>query len=382
MLSGKLVVAVDGGTESVRVALVDAERGVVVRSASRPYATACPQNGWAEQSPADWWAAVSAATAECSAGADPAAIIGMSFVTTTCTLLPCAADGVALRSALLWSDVRAAVQADRVFETQHPAVLRYTSAGFSAEWMLAKTMWLAEHQPELFQAAVLLLEYGDWLAMQLTGRAVLCANTATQRWLYDNSGAGAGCGWPVDLFAAVGLPGLEQKLPADVLQVGALVGGLTAAAALALGGSLPAGLPVFAGGGDAFVGLLGMGVCSDGAFGLMTGSSNVLSGLTKTAGPAGHGLFGGFPGAVVPGLSLLEAGQPATGSMLRWFQSEMLGGAISLSGLDALAAAVPPGSGGVVCFDGFQVAVKVELLYLTYNTCYLTSNTIRVVQQY
>ena len=43
------------------------------------------------------------------------------------------------------------------------------------------------------------------------------------------------------------------------------------------------GLPVFMGGGDAFVGLLGMGVARDGHFGLMTGSSNVLSGFIATA---------------------------------------------------------------------------------------------------
>ena len=57
---------------------------------------------------------------------------------------------------------------------------------------------------------------------------------------------------------------------------------------------------------------------------------------------------------MVPGLWLLEAGQPATGSMLRWFQTELLGGVVSLAELDAAAAAVAPGSGGVTVFDGFQ----------------------------
>lgn len=161
---------------------------------------------------------------------------------------------------------------------------------FGPRRMLAKTMWLSEHQPEIFGVAELLLEYGDWLAMRLTGRPVLCANTATQRWLYDNctaadgaDGAAAG-GWPLDLFAAVGLPELEAKLSQTaVLQVGEPVGGLRPEAAAALG--LPAGCPVFAGGGDAFVGLLGMGVAADGDFGLMTGSSNVLSGFTTAGGP-------------------------------------------------------------------------------------------------
>ena len=78
-----------------------------------------------------------------------------------------------------------------------------------------------------------------------------------------------------------------------------------------------------------FVGLLGMGVCSDGAFGLMTGSSNVLSGLTKTEGPAGHGLFGGFPGAVVPGLSLLVFTQHRAGWCIVFFQAFTIWGFVS-----------------------------------------------------
>ena len=64
------------------------------------------------------------------------------------------------------------------------------------------------------------------------------------------------------------------------------------------------------------MGLLGMGVSSAGEFGLMTGSSSVLSGFTATLSAQGEGLFGAFPNAVVPGAALLEAGQPATGSML------------------------------------------------------------------
>ena len=140
----------------------------------------------------------------------------------------------------------------------------------------------------------------------------LSANTATQRWLYDNSDTEAGR-WPTDLFATLGLESLESKLP-PVMQVGdEASAGLTPDAARALG--LPQGCRVFVGGGDAFVCLLGMGVSSAGEFGLMTGSSNVLSGFIATVG-TGEGLFGAFPNVVVPGAALLEAGQPATGSML------------------------------------------------------------------
>jgi sugar (pentulose or hexulose) kinase len=349
----EVVLAIDGGTESVRVALIDVSTAAVVAAASSAYATSTPENGWAEQAPDEWWTALQAATRDCiAAGAGNfGKILGLSFVTTTCTLLPIGADGTPLCPALLWSDVRASAQADRIHATGHSAVSRVSSAGFSAEWMLSKALWLHDERPDLYAKTVRFVEYGDWLLERLTGAVALSANTATQRWLYDNrSDMPDEQRWPVDLFVSLGLETLHDKLP-PVMQVGDEAPGLTAEAASQL--SLPAGLRVFMGGGDAFVGLLGMGISSDGEFGLMTGSSNVLSGFTAASTARGSGLFGGFASAVVPGLSLIEAGQPSTGSMLRWFQEEF-GGGRTLQELDEEANRVPVGSGGVVVFDGFQ----------------------------
>ena len=359
---GSVVLAIDGGTESLRVGLICADSGALIASHAAAYPTHTPHNGWAEQSPEDWWAALATATRGClegarAAGVEAERVVALSFVTTTCTLLPLAADGTPLCPALLWSDVRAGAQADRIFATQHAAVQRVSSAGFSAEWMLAKALWLHDERPELYASTARFVEYGDWLLERLTGTVALSANTAAHRWLYDNrTETSEADRWPLELFESLGLATLHEKLP-PVLQVGddAAPGlGLSAEAAAALGG-LPAGIPVFVGGGDAFVGLLGMGVSAAGEFGLMTGSSAVLCGLTEPlpVDTRGSGLFGAFYNSVVPGVGLLEAGQPATGSMLRWFQQE-LGGGRSLQELDAEAAAVQPGSGGVICFDGFQ----------------------------
>ena len=131
-----ILVVLDGGTESVRAAAVCAETGTVLASAARPYPTHTPQNGWAEQNSADWWAAVKLATRACLASAAEVDVSGdqvraVSFVTTTCTLLPVGVDGP-LCPAMLWSDVRAAAQAERIFATGHAAVQRVSCAGFSA----------------------------------------------------------------------------------------------------------------------------------------------------------------------------------------------------------------------------------------------------------
>ena len=363
-LRSDLVLAIDFGTEGVRVALVNANDGTTVQSSAASYPTLTPASGWAEQRPADWWNAL---TTSCRAvfARVPGLqnrVRGVSLVATTCTLVPLE-NGRPLCNAMLWSDVRSTAQAARVHACRDEAVCRYTPLGCSAEWLLPKAMWLREKRPRIYSNADTIVELHDWACLKLTGQRIASANTATQRGFYNNNSSSSG--WPIALFQRMGVPELKDKLPSRVLQVGSNIGGLTAAAAAAMGAPLAKDCPVFCGGGDAFVGLLGMGVCRDGEFGLMTGSSNVLSGFVRatdttsqpSSSPASlfrsRGGFGPYPNAVLPGLCLVETGQPATGSMLRWFQRLTLGDA-TLKEMDSKAEMVPVGSDGVSVLDFFQ----------------------------
>ena len=187
-----------------------------------------------------------------------------------------------------------------------------------------------------------LVEYGDWLVQRLTGRLALNLNTVSERWYYN----ARTWHWPLDLYDRLGLDTLAQKLPAEILPAGAEAGRLTAEAAAALG--LGRHVRVFPGGGDAFVGLLGLNVAGPGKIGLITGSSNVLGAFVAEE-FHGPGLFGAFPDAVLPGLWLVEAGQVSTGSVLAWFKRNFaadLPAEAAYRLLDAEAARLPPGSGG------------------------------------
>ena len=56
-----ILLSFDLGTEGARVgAFTDA--GVSLGSVPRPYRTTFPRSGWAEQDPAEWWAAIVEAT--------------------------------------------------------------------------------------------------------------------------------------------------------------------------------------------------------------------------------------------------------------------------------------------------------------------------------
>lgn len=350
------ILAIDAGTEAIKAGLFDMH-GQRVAIGSRTYPTYFPAPGWAEQDPADWWAGLVGAVQDCLQTADvaPVDIAGISADATTCTLIPLDAAGQPLGRALLWMDVRAAAQAQRIFASGDPA-LRYCLAGANAEWMPPKMLWLKEHEPARYAATATLLEFTDWIAYRLTGRLTLNLNTITQRWFYHTPSGG----WPLGFFAAIGLPNLAAKFPADILPLGAAVGGLSVEAAGALG--LRPGIPVAAGGGDAFVGLLGQGVTQPGDLGVVMGSSNVLSALSVEE-LHFPGVFGSFPNAILPGLNLVEGGQVSTGSVLSWFKRNFGAGAAADAAargvsvyelLDEEAAQAPPGAEGLIVLDYFQ----------------------------
>jgi len=350
------VLGIDAGTEAIKAGLFN-RSGKLIASASSRYNTFFLKPGWAEQNPNHWWAGLINAVREClkAASIRSEEIVGIAAGATTCTLIPVKADSSPLCHALLWMDVRATDQARRIFESGHSA-LRYSLAGVSAEWMPAKALWLKEHEPDIYHEVDYLIEYADWIAYRLTGRMTLNINTITQRWYYHAPSGG----WPSDFYRQIGLEDIEAKFPRDVLRVGEVVGGLSNDAAEQLG--LSAGIPVATGGGDAFVGLLGLGVVEPGDLGVVTGSSNVLSALT-TEEVHFPGSFGSFPDALIPGLNLVEGGQVSTGSILNWFQRNFALDVVEQAKqqgisiytlLDAEAEKITVGSDGLIVLDTFQ----------------------------
>ncbi len=350
------VLGIDAGTEAIKAGIVDAS-GQLIASGSRSYTTYFPKPGWAEQDPNEWWAGLVGAVQDCMKQAliKPEEIVGVAAGATTCTLLPIKANGEALRRAFLWMDVRATDQARRIFSSQHEA-LRYSLAGVSAEWMPSKALWLKENEPDIYHEADYIIEYADWIAFKLTGRIALNINTIAQRWYYHTPSGG----WPSDFYNQIGLDDVEAKFSKDVLRVGEQVGSLSSVAAWQLG--LPTGIPVATGGGDAFIGLLGLGVVEPGDLGVVMGSSNVLSVLSSEE-VHFPGSFGSFPDAVIPGLNLVEGGQVSTGSILNWFkrnfaldvveQAKKQGKSVYAL-LDAEAEKIALGADGLIVLDYFQ----------------------------
>jgi ribulose kinase len=175
-------------------------------------------------------------------------------------------------------------------------------------------------------------------------------NTVTQRWYYN----GRTWKFPTSLYEQLGLTDLINKIPQEVIPAGQAVGTLLPEVARQLG--LSETTIVYQGGGDAFIGLLGLNVTRPGKIGLITGSSNVLAGFIADEFHQSS-LYGAFPDAVVPGLFLVEGGQSSTGANLAWFKrtfTQDLPEYDAYHILDQEASTVPPGAGGLMALDYFQ----------------------------
>lgn len=279
-------------------------------------------------------------------GVPPSSIASICLDTTCCSVVALDPQGHPLRPALLWMDMRSADQAARVAACGDPA-LCVNGGGtgpVSAEWMIPKSLWLSEHDPQTFTAATYICEYQDYLNYHLTGRMCASVNNASIRWHYDTER-----GWPESMLRTLGLESLLTKWPQEVLPLGAVIGGLTPEAAAHLG--LPPGLPVAQGGADAFIGMLGLGVVDPGQMALLTGSSHLHLGCTAST-FHGSGIWGTYRDAVVPGVNIVEGGQTSTGSVVAWYRRLL--GSPSYDVLGAEAELVPPGCEGVVALDHFQ----------------------------
>src|SRR5436853_3682222 len=198
------VIGVDGGTESLRAFVFDLD-GRPRGSHATAYKTEFPHPSWAEQDPEDWWQALGNSVQGALAKANAAAVdvIALCVDTTCCSVVALDREGHPLRPAMIWMDVRSAKQADAVAGTKDPA-LRVNGAGsgpVSAEWMIPKSLWMKENQREVFDRALKIGEYQDYINLRLTGRWVGSLNNMSVRWHYQTDHAGR----PVSLLETLKL---------------------------------------------------------------------------------------------------------------------------------------------------------------------------------
>lgn len=337
-MNDPILMGIDGGTGGIRVGLYD-KQGNCLSFAIEEYKTDFPKPGWAQQNPEDWWCTLKTAISKAlEKGKIKAEDISALACDTTCTsVVVCKKDGTLLYPCIIWMDVRAGKEADKLLEK--------SGEFYSPEWMPPKLAWLKRNERKIYDEAEVFCEYQDWLTYKLTGEWCMNNNTAC------NWGYSIKTGFSERIYEILDIKEALVKFPKDkVYRVGDRIGSLSESAADYLG--LPAGLPIAQGGIDSSIGLLGIGVNRSGRIGMITGSSNLAMALNERPllNPTGSN---NGPDNLIEGYYTDYVAQSASGSILSWFKKEFCPDK-SYKEMDDLAKDVPIGSNGLLLLDYFQ----------------------------
>jgi xylulokinase len=332
-----VLLGIDMGTGSTKGVLVDTA-GVVIASATQAHGMDLPRPGWAEvDAESTWWRDVCDISArligEMPSGSTLAGVcvsgVGPCLVLCDDALTP-------LRPAIMYGvDTRASAEiASLTEEFGADAILERAGTLLSSQAVGPKLEWVRRHEPRVFDRATSWYGSNSFVAAKLTGEYVLDHHTASQcDPLYVTREFDWNAEWAKRICGHLPLPRLVW--PSDV------VGVVHAEAAAATG--IPKGTPVVAGTIDAYAEAFSVGVRNPGDQMLMYGSTMFLVQIIDDyhSDPALWTTAGMERGSLA-----LAAGTSTAGSMIGWLQ-RVTGGA-TFDTLMAEAAAVPPGSEGLI----------------------------------
>ncbi len=262
-----MYLGIDLGTSSVKAVIVD-EGEALVAQASAPLAVSRPQPLFSEQMASDWWRAALESMLRLPAAARARVRgIGLSGQMHGATLLDRA--DVPLRPAILWNDGSSAAECLEL-EQREPRSRTITGNIMMPGFTAPKLLWVARHEPELFERIATVLLPKDFLRLKLTGERV--------SEMSDASGTGwldvARRDWSDAMLAASGLS--RANMP-RLVEGNAVSGQVTAAVAEQLGINR---VPVAGGAGDNAASAVGMGIIAPGQAFLSLGTSGVLFAVT------------------------------------------------------------------------------------------------------
>ncbi|WP_026442161.1 ribulokinase [Pseudacidobacterium ailaaui] len=316
-----IVAGVDFGTLSVRVTLLDSEKGRLGTAiAEYPLHRKREDPDYATQSHQDQMDALVKATrkAIADAGIDGHQIEAMALDTTGSSVIPVGENLEPLDDYYLWCDHRAKEEARQITELAHQEKLEaieWCGGVYSHEWGFAKLLHWLRHNPEKRSRFLTALEHCDMVAATLCGitdatrvKRSVCA--MGHKWMWNPKWNGLP---PQDFLSKLDplFDGIREKLAGDYETSDKLAGRLSPKWAEALG--LRAGIPIPVGAFDAHWDAIGAG-CREGDVVNVVGTSTCIIAMQKKANLV-PGVCGVVPGSVHPDYTGVEAGLSATGDI-------------------------------------------------------------------
>jgi L-ribulokinase len=316
-----IVAGVDFGTLSVRVSLVDSERGLIESAiAEYPLHRKREDPEYATQCHDDHMRALVSATREAlgKAGIAGDQVQAIALDTTGSSVIPVGKDLQPLGEYYLWCDHRAKGEAAEITAAAHKEgleALQWCGGVYSSEWGFSKLLHWLRHNPEKRSEFVSAFEHCDMVAATLCGIAdpkkvkrSVCA--MGHKWMW-NAQLG---GLPPESFLAKVDPllkGVREKLDGEYATSDQIAGMLSVFWAEKLG--LRAGIPIPVGAFDAHWDAIGAGCRTDDMVNVV-GTSTCIIGITPSVNLV-PGVCGVVQGSVHPLRTGIEAGLSAVGDI-------------------------------------------------------------------
>ena len=332
-----VALGLDIGTTSTKGVVLDPQSGVL-ESLSRPVAPSSRAPGWLEEDPGEWWRNV------CEICNDVASRYEVASV-GVCGMVPCVIlldeDGMPLLPSIQQNDARAGAEIAALrARLDEDDILRRTGSGITQQSVGPTLLWIADHEPGAWARTRRICGSYDFIVRQLTGAGSVEANWALESGLYDFPARA----WAADVLEACGC---DAGLLAEVRDSSAVVGQVSRAASRATG--LSPGIPVTAGVADHVSAAFASGVVREGDLLVKLGGAGDIL-MCSTEAVVDRRLYLDYH--VVPDLWLPNGCTASSGTLVRWFQSQLAGGA-ALPQLDAEAAQSAAGARGVTCLPYF-----------------------------
>lgn len=348
-MRASLLLGIDVGTTNCKAAVYTPDGRLVAQArAATPVVTPAP--GWAEHDADELWRVVAgvireAVTQLVSAGYAAGDIAGLAVASMAEAGVLVDDNGQPLAPMIAWYDPRTLAEGRwwaEVFGARR--VFDITGQTPQPIYSLCKLMWLRHNLPDAFARSAVWLNVADWITYRLTGEQATDLSLASRTLALDVTRRE----WSAEMLDAAGVP---LRLMARLVASGAVVGWVTAEAAALTG--LAMGTPVAAGGHDHIVGAFGVGATEPGILlnSLGTAEAMVLALREPTLTDSLFEQRGHLGVHAAPDRYYTTGGVAGQGASLEWARELLVPdepGEAGYRRLNVLAAAAPPGSGGVV----------------------------------
>lgn len=189
-----LYIGIDLGTSAVKLTVWDAASQHTLITVQYPTEEApivSSQQGWAEQSPQDWWDYIRNAIHQANASGvyDVKDIKGIGIAYQMHGLVLVDHNGNNIGNSIIWCDSRAIQSGEQIYQTLGREYCDRYLLNSPGNFTAAKLAWVQQYQPEIFRQIHSIMLPGDYISFRMTGEVTTTPSALSEGvfWDYQNN---------------------------------------------------------------------------------------------------------------------------------------------------------------------------------------------------